>query len=215
MELHTNLRKSFRALGTVLVLAFIPPTSAGGQTAESLSQVKKVFVDSFGAEGGASDLREATIKALRKNGDLKVVATTSEADAVIRGSGKIWVTGSMHLGPHGGLSEKTYDGYLQVELLGKTNKTLWTFRATPSRFPWNGIVWDLASHVVKSLVETLRQNRNSGFDRDWLQLPVTNAQRYRKDALSPGKSRNRASEAKLHFSDNAVCQALADYLVIE
>ena len=191
MKLHTNLRKLFRALRTVLVLAFIPMNSAGGQTAESLSQVKKVFVDSFGAEGGASELREATIKALRKSGDLKVVATTSEADAVIRGSGKIWVTGSMYMGPHGGVSEKTYDGYLQVELLGKTNKPLWTFRATSTRFPWNGIVWDLASHVVKSLVEALRQNRNSGSDRDWLQLPVTNAQRDTKDTLSPGKSRYR------------------------
>lgn len=149
---------------------------AYGQAAESLSQVKKVLVDSLGTEYGASNLRDAILKALKKNGDIQVVATVSEADAVIRGSGKIWVTGSLRVGPHGGISEKTYDGYLQVELLGRANKTLWSFRATPSRFPWNGIVWDLASHVVKSLMEALRQNRNSGPDRNWLQVPVTNAQ---------------------------------------
>jgi hypothetical protein len=52
------------------------------------------------------------------------VATASEADAVIRGSGKTWETGSLHIGPHGSLSEKTYDGFLQVGLMGQRNKTL-------------------------------------------------------------------------------------------
>lgn len=122
--------------------------------------MKKVFVDSLGTEEGASDLRDAMIKALRKNSEIQVVVTASEADAIIRGSGKIWETGTLHIGTHGSLSEKTFDGYLQVELLGQGSRTLWSFRATPSRFPWNGIVWDLASHVVKSLMAALRQNRN-------------------------------------------------------
>jgi len=149
---------------------------ANGQTAESLSQVKKVFVDSLGTEEGASDLRDAVIQALRKNHDIQIVATAREADAIIRGSGKVWVTGSIHIGPRGSLSENTYDGYLQVELSGRANKTLCSFRATPSRFPWNGVVWDLASHVVKSLMDALRQIRNAGPDKDWLQGPMTNTQ---------------------------------------
>ena len=72
----------------------------------------------------------------------------------------------MRVGSHGGMSQKTYNGYLQVELMGKGNKTLWSFRATPSWFPWNGIVWDLASHAVKSLMEARRQIRNAGPDRN-------------------------------------------------
>jgi hypothetical protein len=162
MELHTSLRKLLCVLGAVVVFAFIPVNHAYGQTAQSLSPVKKVFVDSLGTEEGASDLRDAILKSLHKNSDIQVVATASEADAVISGNGKIWVTGSMRVGPHGSISENTYDGYLQVELLGKSNKSLWSFRATPSRFPWNGIVWDLASHVVKSLMDALRQARKAG-----------------------------------------------------
>lgn len=150
----------------------MPVDQAYGQTAESLSQVRKVFVDSLGTEEGASDLRDAILKALHKNSDIQVAATAGEADAVIRGSGKIWVTGSMHFGPRGGASEKAYDGYLQVELLGKADKTLWSFRATPSRFPWDGIVWDLASHVVKYLMEALRQTRKAGIHR--VRIPGTN-----------------------------------------
>jgi hypothetical protein len=122
MALYTCPRKAICALGAVLVFAFIPARKASGQTAESLSQVKRVIVDSLGTEEGATELRDAMIKALRKNHDIQVVATASEADAVLTGNGKIWVTGSMRVGPHGGISQKTYDGYLQVELMGKGKK---------------------------------------------------------------------------------------------
>ena len=76
------------ALGAVLVFAFIPASKASGQTAESLSQVNKVFVDSLGGENGATELRDAIIKALRKNSDIRIVATASEADAGITGIAK-------------------------------------------------------------------------------------------------------------------------------
>lgn len=162
VELYTWPRKLICTLGAVLVFAFVHVNRVNGQTAESLSQVKTVYVDSLGTEEGATELRDAMMKALRKNRGIQVVATASEADAVIMGSGKIWITGSIHVGPHGGLSQKSYSGYLQVELMGKGGKTLWSFHATPSRFPWNGVVWDLASRVVKYLMETLRQTRNVG-----------------------------------------------------
>lgn len=129
---------------------------------QNLSQVKKVFVDSLGTEQGAIELRDAMIKALRKKSHIQVVATASGADAVITGSGKIWETGSMRFGTHGGIPQKTYDGYLQAEVKGKGDKTQWSQRVTPSWFPWNGIVWDLASQFVKDLMAALRQNRNVG-----------------------------------------------------
>jgi hypothetical protein len=153
------LGKIISTLGAILVFACVFVNKAYGQTAESLSQVKKVFVDSLGTEKGATDLRDAMIKALRKDGDIQIVATANEADAVITGSGKIWQTGSIRLGPHGSVSQPMYDGYLQVELKGKGDKTLWSQRLTPSSFPWNGVVWDLASHLVKSLMVAIRQDR--------------------------------------------------------
>ncbi len=56
-----------------------------------------------------------------------------------------------------------YDGYLQAELKGKGDKTLWSQHVTPSSFPWNGIVWDLASHFVKNLMAALRQNKHDSY----------------------------------------------------
>ncbi len=159
MKLYPSPRKPICALGAILVLAFVPLKKANGQAADSLSQVKKVFVDSLGTDKGATELRDAMIKAFRKNGDIQIVATATEADAVISGDGKIWQTGSIRLGPHGSVSQPMYDGYLQAELKGKGDRTLWSQRATPSSFPWNGIVWDLASHLVKNLMTAIRQNR--------------------------------------------------------
>lgn len=158
----TCLLKVVGTLAAATIFFFAHVISANGQTAESMSQVKKVFVDSLGTEQGATELRDAIIKALRKNSHIQVVGTASEADAVIRGSGKIWETGSMRIGIHGGIPQKTYDGYLQAEIKGKRDKALWSERVTPSWFPWNGIVWDLASHFVKDLMVALRQNGSVG-----------------------------------------------------
>jgi len=143
----------------ILVFAFVLVNKAHAQTAESLSQVKKVFVNSLGTEEGATELRDAMIKALRKNSDIQIVASGSEADAVIMGKGKIWKTGSIRLG-RGSYLQSVYDGYLQAELKGKDDKTLWSQYVKPSSFPWNGIIGDLASHLVKNLMTALRQNRN-------------------------------------------------------
>lgn len=146
--------------GVSLSIALGAGIEARGQTAESLSQVRKIFVDSLGTEEGGTELRNALIKALRKNKSIQIVETANEADAVIKGTGKIWVTGYIHVGPHGGMSEATYDGYLQAVLKGKDDKTLWSRRVTPSKFPWNGIVPDLAGHFANELSEALRQNKS-------------------------------------------------------
>lgn len=158
MVSHACSQRVFCALSAILVFAIVLANKADAQTAESLSQVKKVFVDSLGAEEGATELRDAMIQAIRKNSDIQIVTTASEADAVIIGSGKIWATGSVRVGPHGSLSQNTYDGYLRVELQGKGDRTLWSERVTPSRFPWKGIIEDLANHLVKNLAEALRQS---------------------------------------------------------
>jgi hypothetical protein len=122
-----------------------------------------VFVDSLGGEEGATEIRDAMIKALRENSDVQIVATASEADAIITGSGKIWATGSIRPGLHGSVSQTMHEGDLQAELKGRGDKILWSQHVTPSSFPWNGIAWDLASHFVKNLTAALRQNKHNSY----------------------------------------------------
>jgi hypothetical protein len=120
MELFTRPRKVFCALGVVLVFAFVTVNKANSQTAESLSQVTRVFVGSFGTEEGATELRDAMIKALRKNSDIQIVETANEADAVVMGSGKIWVTGSFRVGVRGSLLQKTMTDIFRPSWLVRT-----------------------------------------------------------------------------------------------
>jgi len=75
---------------------------------------------------------------------------------IIVGEGKIWVTDTMNFEIRGELFQKAYDCYLQAELNGKGDKTQWSDRGTPNKFPWNGIVRDLAGNLANNLKLTLR-----------------------------------------------------------
>jgi hypothetical protein len=72
---------------------------AHAQTADTLSQVKRVYVGSLGDKQGATGLREKLIQRLRKAHDITVVANPSEADATITGIGKFWVKGYFSTNP--------------------------------------------------------------------------------------------------------------------
>jgi hypothetical protein len=65
-------------------LVFASELRARGQTAETLSQVKKVYVESFGQDETAVNLREKTIQQLHKNKKLEVIPSPNGADAIIK-----------------------------------------------------------------------------------------------------------------------------------
>src|SRR5271165_2942929 len=95
-------------------------TGGSAQVAASLSQVKKIYVDSLGTDNGASKMRERLVQRLRKSHDVQVVADPKEADALIKGTGRIWVTGHTSLSPHShSASQPTFGGFLSVEVVGK------------------------------------------------------------------------------------------------
>src|SRR5277367_1104250 len=109
---------------------------AHAQSAESLSGVKKVFLESFGQGESASKLRERFIKQLRKSGKLEMVASATEADAVIKGTENIWVVGYYSTDYHAASATRQpiIHGFLSVELQGKGNQPLWSYLVTPRKF---------------------------------------------------------------------------------
>jgi hypothetical protein len=134
------------------------------QSAVSVSQVKKVYVDSLGDKKGASELREALIARLRKSREIQVVASAGEADAVITGSGEVWVKGHYNTSPRPSKNNEVaiYGGMLSVELKGKNDETLWSYLVTPSKMRWTSVAQDLAAQTVKKLLETLRNGDKAG-----------------------------------------------------
>jgi len=134
------------------------------QSAVSVSQVKKVYVDSLGDKKGASELREALTARLRKTREVQVVSSAGEADAVIRGSGEIWIKGYYNTGTRPSKNNEVpiYGGMLSVELKGKNDETLWSYLVTPSKMRWTSVAQDLASQTVKKLLETQRGSDKAG-----------------------------------------------------
>jgi phosphate transport system substrate-binding protein len=122
------------------------------QTAERLSQVRKVYVDSLGQSKGAAEVRSHLVRRLQKTHGIQIVDKQNEADAIAKGTGQIWETGSISLSPRSHSStQSTLEGFLSIELIGRNNQTLWSYLVTPSKFPWGGIADDLARQLATRL----------------------------------------------------------------
>lgn len=150
--------KSRTLLCRFLLAACFAPVAVRAQSAEKLSQVKKVYVESLGQERSAGETRSHLIRHLDKSRALQVTQNLDEADAVLKGTAQIWTTGYINPGVHSHtLSEPTYSGYLSAELVGKGGQTLWSYLVTPSKFPLGGIPDDLAAQLASRLLADIKR----------------------------------------------------------
>jgi hypothetical protein len=139
------------------------------QTAEQLSQVRKLYVESFGQSRSAADVRSRLIDRLRRSPGIEIVPQLSEAEASVKGTVQIWTSGRSLLSPRShSASQSTFEGFLSVELIGKNSHTLWSYLVTPSKFSWSNMADDLAKQVVTRLHSDIeeegRQRRASVSD---------------------------------------------------
>jgi phosphate ABC transporter phosphate-binding protein len=141
-----------------VLLALVAPCCVSGdaQTAERISYVKKLYVDSLGADKGAVEMREQVVRHLRNSHQVEVVSEPKQADALIKGTGRVWVTGHVSVSPRShSPGRPIFGGFLSVEVVGKNDETLWSYLVSPRKFPWNSIADDLASQLVTRLVAAL------------------------------------------------------------
>ncbi len=154
-----GLRKYSAALACLLFFS----TAGGAQNAGTLRQVRNVYVGSLGGKSGAERMREEISARLRKNGQIALVASPDQADAVITGSGELWIKGYFSLNPraHGAENgQPVYGGFLSVELKGGQNETLWSYLVTPRRNDTGDTARDLAARAVKKLLEAVVAERS-------------------------------------------------------
>jgi len=129
------------------------------QTAQSLSQVQKIYVEPLGHGSLGNEFRDRVIDRLRKDGHLAIVDASEQADAIVSGSAEIWPTGYASNSPrtHSAARQTIYGGYLSARLTGKNNQVLWSYLVTPRQFAWGGIVHDLADNLTAKLLEARKQ----------------------------------------------------------
>lgn len=151
-----------KSLIAILVLTFCSAgfSPAISQTAETLSQIKKVFVASFGQSPAAVKLRERTIEQLKEKAKLKVVDSQTDADAVVQGEGSVWVTGyvSNDVRSPSNSRQPILRGYLSMEVTGRNGEPIWSYLVTPSGFIMGDITKDLADHLVAKLAAAISEN---------------------------------------------------------
>lgn len=124
--------------------------------AENLGSIHTIAVGPMGTGGNGIALHQRLVKHLGGSGRVKVVATPSEADAVLRGTFNIWATGAVVIDQRSNSSRQTnYQGYLSIELLDKGNQSLWSYLVTPSRFRMGKITDDLADRAADRLLDAL------------------------------------------------------------
>ena len=162
---HQNTSSPHPHLKLLLQIAalsiFLSPALTA-QTADSLSTVKKIYVGSFGQDDSANKLRERMLQQIRKSGKLQIVSTPGEADALLKGSEDIWVTGYVSTNPRvpSNSRQPIIQGFLSAELIGKDNEPLWSYLVTPSKFRAASITQDLADQLVAKLIAALEQKKD-------------------------------------------------------
>ena len=159
-----GLRAAFRLFTLALMIIALRPSFA--QTAQELSQVKKLYVAPLSGGAGTNELRASLIKQLTKAkaGKFQIVENPSQADAVLKATGQLWITGYISVNPRAstGNRQPVYGGYLSVEVLGRGNEVLWSYLVTPTKFSSSSAPDDLSGNLVKQLLAAHAAKGTSG-----------------------------------------------------
>jgi phosphate transport system substrate-binding protein len=150
------------ALRAVVAVIMAAAIAASAQSAEKLSQVRNLYVEPFGQDKSAIEMRSQIIRRLEKTREFKVVNAPAAADAVMKATEQIWTVGHVALSPHlQNTNQPMLEGFLSAEIVGSHNQTLWSYLVTPSRFVWGGIASDLARQLVSRLAADVNTQGSS------------------------------------------------------
>ncbi len=126
------------------------------QTADRISEVKRIAVDWSDNSKLSTAVRDRLEHKLKDSGKLELVNAPAQADALLHGSAVIWITGYISTSPRSNAAQTpTYEGYASVELSGKAGKTLWSYLATPRHTGWKSISDDLADQLANAFFAAL------------------------------------------------------------
>jgi phosphate transport system substrate-binding protein len=155
MKRLSTIRLLIRSVATFLSLLFSLSLAGQAQTADTLNQIKKIYVDVFDGKSDAAAMRQRLIDSLRKIPSLEVVADQAKADAILKAQGETWVRANISVNPRSATSYPVYGGFLSAQLIGKDAEPLWSYLVTPRKYPSSGIHQDLADQLARKLSAAL------------------------------------------------------------
>ncbi|HTW47875.1 MAG TPA: phosphate ABC transporter substrate-binding protein PstS [Acidobacteriaceae bacterium] len=145
-----------------LLLVFASLRGAHAQS--SAPRIRTICVENFQGKLGAAVLRAKVIERLRALGKFQLVDNPSSADAVLHGTGELWVRGYLSASPHNpsSLREPVYGGYLSLQLDSPGGEVLWSYLVTPGRLLWKSAADDMADHIVRLMAAALERGGAPG-----------------------------------------------------
>jgi phosphate ABC transporter phosphate-binding protein len=168
------------ARGFLIALLLVLAAPHGLRAQNPAAPIRTICVDAFQGKFGAADLRTKVIGRLRALGSFRLVDNPADADAVLHGSGELWIKGYLSFSPHNpsGSREPVYGGYLSLDLQSRSGETLWSYLVTPGRLHWKSAGEDMADHIVHLMAAAIAQHSGTAVappSSTSLQLALTGA----------------------------------------
>ncbi len=155
---NTGLLLQWVAMPIALSLMVTSTVPVQAQTADALSQVHKIYIDTSGAKPDPAEIHKHLTDSLRKENSLGIETDQSHADAILKATSEVWVKSYVSVNPRSpGSKYPIYGGFLSAQLIGKDGETLWSYLVTPSRYASSGIHQDLTDQLVKKLLAALHE----------------------------------------------------------
>jgi phosphate ABC transporter phosphate-binding protein len=128
---------------------------AAAERVDSLARARTLYVGTFTGGAQAAQLRESLLRKLSRSHRFQLVQSSGNADAVVTGTGQIWVRGFVAINPHTPATDRqaVYGGYLSLEVDGAQGQPLWSWLATPGEHVWGSVFDDIAGRAANKLVE--------------------------------------------------------------
>jgi phosphate transport system substrate-binding protein len=138
-----------------LLLAVLLPAAAICQQGKSVAQAKSLFIENFSGGADAALLHDGVSRALAKSHQFRLASSAADADAIMKGTGAIWVRGHISTNTRTPANNRqaVYSGYLSVQVVDAAGQPLWSWLATPGRLAWQNVVDDLANQTVRKLLD--------------------------------------------------------------
>jgi phosphate ABC transporter phosphate-binding protein len=141
--------------------------SLSAQPQPSAANVNSLFVDRFSGGSESATLRDSLVRHLSKSG-FHIAPARKDADAVIEGTGQVWVRGYITTNPRSPATNRqaVFAGYLSLEMVSPNGEPLWSCLVTPGKLVWNNIVDDLAGRAAKKLYDAAATMTRSSLSSD-------------------------------------------------
>jgi phosphate ABC transporter phosphate-binding protein len=140
---------------------FLHPALA--QQAPATRAIHTLYVAPIGDGADADAVRARLISRLQKNSSIHLVDDAKSADAILRGDAVIWPTGAISVNPRSNsVILRNYQGYVSAELSDPSDRPIWSYLVTPSRFRTGNIVDDLADQLSTRLLAAIASGISAG-----------------------------------------------------